>query len=160
MRKRPKAPMTHSHRVDVFARVPFVRHEIAAERVGRAGTGQRLLEHLTSTRHRLNVETLNGNLVAGLHLDVPPLRPSDDLTNRAKESARRTYEESLRTNAYWLGRFRTVHLFGQDPSLVVTRNERIDSVTLQILQDTFKKYFPPDRYTVVTLTPEAGAPAK
>ena len=86
--------------------------------------------------------------------------PSADLTNRAKESARRTYEESLRTNAYWLGRFRTVHLFGQDPSLIVTRNERIDSVTPQILQDTFKKYFPLDRYTVVTLTPEAGTPAK
>ena len=86
--------------------------------------------------------------------------PSADLTNRAKESARRTYEESLRTNAYWLGRFRTVHLFGQDPSLIVTRGERIDSVTPQILQDTFRKYFPLDRYTVVTLTPEAGTPAK
>jgi zinc protease len=85
--------------------------------------------------------------------------PSADLTNRAKESARRTFEESLRTNAYWLGRLRTVRLFGQDPALILTRNERIDSVTPQVLQDTFKKYFPLDRYTVVTLRPEAGVSA-
>jgi len=26
------------------------------------------------------------------------------------------------------------------------------------VQDTFKKYFPLDRYTVVTLLPEAGKP--
>ena len=80
--------------------------------------------------------------------------PSLDLTNRAKESARRTYEESLKDNAYWLGRLRNVHLHGTDPGVIVTRTERIDSVTPQILQDTFRRYFPADRYTVVTLTPE------
>ena len=71
-----------------------------------------------------------------------------------KESARRTYEESLRDNTYWLARFRAVHLYGMDPGVIVTRAERIDSVTPQILRETFKRYFPADRYTVVTLTPE------
>ena len=33
-------------------------------------------------------------------------------------------------------------------------SERIDAVTPAILQDTFKKYFPMNRYTVVSLVPE------
>ncbi|MGB7219402.1 MAG: insulinase family protein [Vicinamibacterales bacterium] len=80
--------------------------------------------------------------------------PSADLTNRAKETASRGYEESLKDNAYWLGRMRTVRLYSMDPGVIVTRTERINSITPQILQDTFKRYFPLDRYTVVTLVPE------
>jgi len=80
--------------------------------------------------------------------------PSADLTNRAKESARRGYEEALRQNGYWLGRLATVHRFGQDPGIIITRNERIDSITPQLLQDVFKKDFSFERYTVVTLMPE------
>ena len=82
--------------------------------------------------------------------------PSADLTNRAKESARRTYETSLRENGYWLRRMSTIHMLGGDLSDIVTRNQRIDSITPQILQDVFKKDFPFDRYTVVTLMPESG----
>jgi predicted Zn-dependent peptidase len=37
---------------------------------------------------------------------------------------------------------------------IVNRNERIDSITPAILQETFKRHFPLDRYTVVTLVPE------
>ena len=37
---------------------------------------------------------------------------------------------------------------------VLSRLERIDAVTPAILQETFKKYFPMNRYTVVTLLPE------
>jgi zinc protease len=82
--------------------------------------------------------------------------PSDDLTNRAKESARRTYETSLRENGYWLRRMSTIHQLGGDLEEIVTRNQRIDSITPQILQDVFRKNFPLDRFTVVTLMPEAG----
>jgi zinc protease len=80
--------------------------------------------------------------------------PSVDLTNRAKESARRTYETSLRENGYWLRRMSTIHLLGGDLGDIVNRNERIDSITPQVLQDVFKQDFPFDRYTVVTLMPE------
>lgn len=82
--------------------------------------------------------------------------PSADLTNRAKESARRTYETSLRENGYWLRRMSTIHMLGGDLTDIVTRNQRIDSITPQILQDVFEKDFPFDRYTVVTLMPETG----
>ncbi len=82
--------------------------------------------------------------------------PSADLTNRAKESARRTYETSLRENGYWLRRMSTIQLLGGELGDILTRNQRIDSITPQILQEVFRKNFPLDRFTVVTLMPEAG----
>jgi zinc protease len=82
--------------------------------------------------------------------------PSADLTARAKESARRGYETSLRQNAYWLGRLQTVHMMGGDPREILTRSQRIDAVTPALLQEVFKKYFPLDRYTAVTLMPEVA----
>jgi len=79
--------------------------------------------------------------------------PSADLLNRAKETARRTYETSLKQNPYWLGRLQTEHLFDQDPALLLHRNARIDAVTAETVQEALKKYFPIDRRTVVTLVP-------
>jgi zinc protease len=83
--------------------------------------------------------------------------PSADLTNRAKESARRTYETSLKQNGYWLGRLQTITMLGGDPAEILTRGQRIDAVTPQALQDVFKKYFPETRYTIVTLVPAKTA---
>jgi len=82
--------------------------------------------------------------------------PSVDLTNRAKESARRSYETAMRTNDYWLGRLQTVQTYDRDPGEILTRPKRIDAVTPQVLQETFKKYFPADRMTTVTLVPAAA----
>jgi zinc protease len=79
--------------------------------------------------------------------------PTQDLTNRAKESARRGYETALRDNGYWLGRLQTVQTYNRDPGEILTRDKRIDAVTPQVLQETFRKYFPADRMTIVTLVP-------
>jgi len=81
--------------------------------------------------------------------------PSADLTNRAKESAKRNYETALQQNGYWMGRLQSVHTFGRDPKEIVTRPARIDAVTPKTVQDAFLKYFPMERYTVVTLLPSA-----
>src|SRR6185295_20171295 len=81
--------------------------------------------------------------------------PSVDLTNRAKEAARRGYETALKTNDYWLGRLQSIKMFDRDPGEILTRGKRIDAVTPQVLQDVFRKYFPADRSTVVTLVPAA-----
>ncbi len=80
--------------------------------------------------------------------------PSEDLTSRAKESARRGYETALRQNPYWMQRLRSVHMLGRDPAEILTRVERINAVTPAVVQETFKKYFPIDRHTVITLLPE------
>jgi zinc protease len=79
--------------------------------------------------------------------------PSEDLVNRAKETARRGYETSLRTNGYWLGRLQAVNMWGQDPAIIAKRVERINTLTPAIIQETFKKYFPADRSTAITLMP-------
>ena len=50
-------------------------------------------------------------------------------------------------------RLQTVHLLGRKPGDIMTRAQRIDAVTPAAVQDVFKKYFPMDRYTVVTLVP-------
>jgi len=84
--------------------------------------------------------------------------PSADLTNRAKENARRTYEVALKQNDYWLGRLQSINLFGRNPEEILTRNARIDAVTPQVLQESFRKYFPMDRSTIVTLVPATGQP--
>jgi zinc protease len=80
--------------------------------------------------------------------------PSEDLTSRAKESARRAYETALRQNSYWMQRMRSIHTLGREPAEILSRIERINAMTPAIVQETFRKFFPLDRYTVVTLMPE------
>ena len=80
--------------------------------------------------------------------------PSADLTNRAKETARRAYETAVRQNGYWLGRMQSAKLLDRDPLLMLQRLQRIEAVTPALLHETFKKYFPQDRSTLVTLVPE------
>ena len=80
--------------------------------------------------------------------------PSEDLTNRAKEAARREHETAVRTNGFWLGRLQSSKMLDRDPLLILQRMQRIDAITPANLHEMFKKYFPLDRYTVVTLVPE------
>ena len=79
--------------------------------------------------------------------------PGDDLLNRAKETARSGYEKSLKENPYWLARFQAVKMWGQEPAMIARRVERINALTTASVQEAFKKYFPTDRSTVITLGP-------
>jgi len=83
--------------------------------------------------------------------------PSEDLTNRAKESARRSYETALKQNDYWLRRLQSINLLGGDPVEILTRGARIDGVTRQGLREVFTRCFPADRTTIVTLVPAPAA---
>ena len=80
--------------------------------------------------------------------------PSEDLVNRAKETARREHETALRQNGFWLGRLQSAKLLDRDPLLILKREERIAALTRENLREVFRRYFPLDRYTVVTLLPE------
>jgi zinc protease len=96
-------------------------------------------------------------MIARVQQEVSRLQsagPNEDLTTRAKETARRTHETSVKQNGYWLGRLQSAKLLDRDPLLILSRLQRIDAVTPAVLHETFKKYFPADRYTVVTLVPE------
>lgn len=83
--------------------------------------------------------------------------PSADLVSKAKEGARREYETALKQNGYWMRRLQTVHLIGGNPGDIPARLARIDALTPAAVQETFRQYFPLDRYTVVTLMPESSA---
>jgi zinc protease len=80
--------------------------------------------------------------------------PSADLTNRTKESALRELEVALKQNGYWLGALQSKHLLGRDPLLILSDRDRIEALTPAALHGTFTRYFPLDRYTVVSLVPE------
>ena len=96
-------------------------------------------------------------MIARVQQEVARLQtagPTEDLTTRAKETARRAYETSVKQNGFWLGRLQSAKILGRDPLLILSRLQRIDAVTPTVLHETFKKYFPADRYTIVTLVPE------
>jgi zinc protease len=104
----------------------------------------------------LNVE----GMIARVLEEVERLRkngPTLDLTIRAKEAARRTHETAMRQNAYWTRNLQAAHFLGYDPGELLQRPNRIAAVTPAALRDVFDRYFPLDRYTVVTLVP-ASAP--
>ena len=80
---------------------------------------------------------------------------SDDLINRARETSRREHEEGMKQNGYWLSRLQAAKLLGLDPvAHILEREQRIQSVTAANVREMFTKYFPMNRYTVVTLVPE------
>jgi zinc protease len=80
--------------------------------------------------------------------------PSAEDVAKVKEMERRDLETNARQNAYWAGSLQTVHMFGWDPAGILRRPQRTEGLTPEILHGIFKKYFPMDRHTVVTLKPE------
>jgi zinc protease len=101
-----------------------------------------------------NVDTLTKAVFA----EVERLKaqgPSADDVAKVKEMEKRDLETNARQNQYWVGSLQAVHLYGWDPTGILRRPQRADALTPEILHGIYKKYFPMDRYTVVTLKPEA-----
>ncbi|HET9702724.1 MAG TPA: insulinase family protein [Vicinamibacterales bacterium] len=96
-------------------------------------------------------------LVAATLKEIERLKaegPSMDDVNKVKELERRDLETNAKQNSYWLGSMQTVHLYGWDPAGIARRSERTEKLTPEIIKAMFQKYFPMDRYTLVTLKPE------
>jgi zinc protease len=109
-------------------------------------------------------ENLDKMISAALD-EVKKLReqgPSAEDIRKDQEVERRELEVSVKQNAYWTGSMQTIHMLGWDPVRISKRAERIELLTTENVRDTFRKYFPADRYTIVTLVPEvtAAVPAK
>jgi zinc protease len=98
------------------------------------------------------------SMVATALAEVRALRdtgPSDADLQREQEIQRRELETGLKQNGFWLGSLQLLNGLGWDPRRIAKRRERIDRLTAADLKETFRKYFPLDRYTVVTLLPES-----
>ena len=80
--------------------------------------------------------------------------PSADDVSKVKELERRDLETNVKQNSYWLGSMQTVHSYGWDPTGIARRDQRTERLTQENIKQMFQKYFPTDRYTLVTLKPE------
>jgi zinc protease len=101
-----------------------------------------------------NAERLT-NAVLG---EVDRLRregPGDADVQAVKETEKREIETALRQNGYWMNSLQAMHMLGRDPRRILQRLERAESLTRENIRDAARKYFPPDRYTVVTLVPDS-----
>ncbi len=99
-------------------------------------------------------------MVAAALGEVKKLReqgPSAADLQKDQEVERRELEVAMKQNAFWTGSLQTVHMLGWDPKRIAKRRERIDLLTTENLKATFQKYFPMDRYTIITLLPQAAA---
>ena len=103
-----------------------------------------------------NVETLT----AAVMKEVDRLRrdgPTAGDVAAVKEAEKNDIQTSMRDNGYWLSSLQAMHQLGRDPRKIVQRIERADSLSAENVGAAFKKYFPADRYTVVTLMPAIRA---
>jgi predicted Zn-dependent peptidase len=67
---------------------------------------------------------------------------------------------ALKQNATWFGSLQALHQYGWDPRRIAKRRERIDLLTPANLKESCRKYFPLDRYSVLSLVPETTPAAE
>jgi zinc protease len=99
------------------------------------------------------------SLVATVMTELDRMRrdgPSADDVQKVKETEKEALETSFKQNGFWLGALQTAQMLGWDPVSIIHRTERTDTLTAENIHDAFRKYFPPDRYTLLTLLPEKG----
>jgi zinc protease len=95
-------------------------------------------------------------LTAAVIAEVERLKaegPTEADVERVRETEVRELEEAERDNGYWLGSLEVVHLLGWEPARILERRERARSLSVENVHAMFTRYFPLDRYTVVTLLP-------
>jgi zinc protease len=96
-------------------------------------------------------------LIAAVMSELETLRrdgPTQTEVDVVKETEKRDLETSFKQNNFWLGALQAAHLLGRDPRTIAQRIQRAESLTRENIHAAFKKYFPPERHTVVTLMPE------
>jgi zinc protease len=100
-------------------------------------------------------------LTAAVMKEIDRLRregPSDADVTAVKQAERNALEENFKNNGYWLNSLQTMAVLERDPKRIALRMERAESVSRENIHAAFKRYFPENRHTVVSLLPEAGTP--
>jgi zinc protease len=75
---------------------------------------------------------------------------------KVREQERQDFETALKQNGFWLSSLQTAHLLRRPPTSVIERPRLIARATPSELKLAFRRYFPPSRYTIATLMPEAA----
>ena len=97
-------------------------------------------------------------LAAALMSELDRLRrdgPAAEDVEAVKAAGGRALQAALRQNAYWAGSLQASHVLERDPRGIPRQVELVNALNAESLREAFKEYFPTDRYTVVTLMPEA-----
>jgi zinc protease len=100
------------------------------------------------------------SLVSTVMAEIERMRrdgPSNDDVQKVKETEKEALETSYQQNGFWLGALQTAQMLGWDPVSIAHRTQRTDTLTTDNIHDAFRKYFPVDRYTIMTLMPEKQA---
>ena len=83
----------------------------------------------------------------------------EDYLTKVKAAQRRSLEESVRTNGYWLGWLTEHYRAGTDPRAVLDEPKLIDSLDGAALQAAARRYFDDKQQMVGVWKPAGGAPA-
>jgi zinc protease len=97
------------------------------------------------------------SLTAAVMTEIDRLRregPSAEDVRAVKEAEKNDLQTAMRQNGYWLNSLQSMHVLGRDPTRILLRSERADSLTQDNVHAALRKYFPDERHTVVTLVPE------
>jgi zinc protease len=80
--------------------------------------------------------------------------PAEADLNKVKEAMKKTYQESLKDNAYWRSRLQQCVELGFDPANILTLEKRLDALTTKDIQAAAQKFFNEKNYLQVVLYPE------
>jgi zinc protease len=97
------------------------------------------------------------SLTAAVMTEIDRLRregPSAEDVRAVKEAEKNDLQTAMRQNGYWLNSLQSMHVLGRDPTRILLRTERADSLTQDNVHAALRKYFPDERHTEVTLVPE------
>jgi zinc protease len=81
--------------------------------------------------------------------------PSAAELQAAKATMSRALTMALGQNAYWMANLQMSHLLGADPARIPKVIDMVEALSTDSIRDAARRYIPLDRYTVVTLMPEA-----
>ena len=103
--------------------------------------------------------TRTQDLIAATFAQIEDLRtkgPSAEELATSKEQERRSHEEELRHNPFWLGTL-TNHALDatQDPRTVLETDALLDKVTTEDVRQAAQRFIKPDQYIQVVLYPAA-----
>ena len=94
------------------------------------------------------------NVVFSVIDEVRQSPASEENVIKIKEGFRRTYEESIRENSYWLAVMDAVYRYGLESSYLLDKPARNEAVTADLILDAAVKYLDTNNYFKAVLYPE------
>lgn len=94
------------------------------------------------------------DIVFSVITEIKESLPSDTNVTKIKEGFRRTYEESLKENTYWLGIMDAVYRYKLASSYLLDKTERNAALSAKIILNAAVKYLDTENYFTAVLYPE------